>query len=111
MLISNANSENSLHEEETDSLNKNDLYPELDCDFTEEEVLNDVRKLKADKSSGSDNMLNEFFKTFSSEMVSILTVFNKIIYSGEFPIEWRKSIIISIFKKGDNNDVNNYRGI
>jgi hypothetical protein len=37
----------------------------------------------------------------------IISIWNK----EELPEEWRASIIIPIFKKGDKTDCNNYRGI
>ena len=30
---------------------------------------------------------------------------------GSFPIEWTKAIIVPLHKKGDPNDIDNYRGI
>jgi len=40
----------------------------------------------------------------------LLPLFNKI-WDGDFPEEWNSVSIISIPKKGDLSDCNNYRGI
>jgi hypothetical protein len=37
----------------------------------------------------------------------IISLWNK----EEFPDEWKESIIVPIYKKGDKTDCNNYRGI
>ena len=38
-------------------------------------------------------------------------MFNLILDTGFFPTSWTKAVIIPVFKKGDINDLNNYRGI
>ena len=38
-------------------------------------------------------------------------LFNKIFNSGHYPENWSTGCIVPIFKKGDKNDPNNYRGI
>ena len=38
-------------------------------------------------------------------------LFNAIFRSGFFPEVWSKACIVPIFKKGNANDTNNYRGI
>ena len=54
------------------------------------------------------------------EVLNLLTVFslrelhklyNRIFQSGEYPQSWGEGIITPIFKKGDTNDPQNYRGI
>jgi hypothetical protein len=41
----------------------------------------------------------------------IVKLFNKILQLGKFPKQWNISHISSVFKSGDPNDCNNYRGI
>ena len=56
--------------------------------------------------------MNEYF----IEAISILSkpleiLFNVVLNSGFFPSGWTKGIIIPLHKKGETDDVNNYRGI
>ena len=41
----------------------------------------------------------------------IVDIFNAILNSGVFPSLWSEGMLVSLFKKNDPNDVNNYRGI
>lgn len=53
-----------------------------------------------------------FSKKGSNVLVSyIQNLFNKIFEIGYFPEKWSEGFIIPIFKKGDTNEVSNYRGI
>ena len=71
-----------------------------------------AKRLKNGKKEGTDAILNEFIKTGNSTLILILVkLFNKILESGKFPKLWNHSIISSIFKSGDPNDCNNFRGI
>ena len=38
-------------------------------------------------------------------------LFNKILRSGTFPSQWTTDLVVPIYKKGDANETNNYRGI
>lgn len=68
--------------------------------------------MASNKSNGADNILNEYFKTASNILLQPLEIlFNQILESGKFPSDWSTGIIIPIYKKGDINDPNNYRGI
>jgi len=51
------------------------------------------------KNSG--NYVIHFFVTF----------FNALFEKGIFPTKWTESIVLHLFKKGDVNNPNNYRGI
>jgi hypothetical protein len=64
------------------------------------------------KKEGTDLILNEFIKTGNSTLIlTLVKLFNKILKSGKFPKLWNHSLISSIYKSGDPNDYNNYRGI
>ena len=68
--------------------------------------------LKSHKSLGTDQIPAELNKaggkTISREIHKlIISVWNK----EDLPGEWRESITVPIYKKGDKTDCNNYRGI
>ena len=41
----------------------------------------------------------------------MLELFNRIFESGDYPMSWESGFIVPIFKGGDNNETNHYRGI
>lgn len=88
------------------------VFENLDEDITLKEVEDAILRLKRNKSPGMDNILNEYFIENKSLLVPILhKLFNNIFSSGFFPEIWSQGIIIPIFKKGDVNSTDNYRGI
>ena len=80
--------------------------------FTLEELNTAISNLKRKKSPGQDLITNEMLKYCGNDLKDIiLTIFNKILCTGEYPEQWAVGLISSIFKSGDINDTNNYRGI
>ena len=71
-----------------------------------------INKLKSGKAAGIDKIIVELLKNLHDDTVIILVnIFNKIFDSGEFPEEWALGIIVILFKGGERDDLNNYRGI
>ena len=84
----------------------------LDFPFNCSEIKKGIKRLKNGKKKGTDLILNEFIKTGNSTLnLTSVKLFNKILKSGKFPKLWNHSLISSIYKSGDPNDCNNYRGI
>ncbi|CAH2088608.1 unnamed protein product [Euphydryas editha] len=78
----------------------------------EVEVLNGITRLKSDKSPGPDNITNEVLKLGASYLAGTLTqLFNLVLETAIAPNQWTESHIILLYKKGDPNDINNYRPI
>ena len=110
---------NIVNNEEAESFDSNNdfnrpdpVYEELDVPITTEEVRKCISALKGGKACGSDNLLNEYFIEAGDILLSHITdLFNIILDSGYFPDNWAEGIIIPLFKKGNENDVNNFRGI
>ena len=84
------------------------LVPELSA--SEFEMA--IEKLKRNKSSGTDHIPAEMMKAGGRTVCSeIHELINSIWYKEELTEEWNKSIIIPIYKEGDETDCSNYRGI
>ena len=69
-------------------------------------------KLRRHKSPGIDKIPAKFIyavgRTIHSEIHKLL---NSIWNMEELPEEWKESIIVSSYKKGDKTDCSNYRGL
>jgi hypothetical protein len=72
-----------------------------------------LKKIKTGKVLGSDDIPIEVWRCLGDIAIVWLTkLFNTIFRSNKMPGEWRKSILVSIFKnKGDIQSCTNYRGI
>ena len=71
-----------------------------------------IKSLKKDKSAGEDLILNDFILNASHTVkILILIIFNNILTLEYFPSVWTVGSIVPIFKSGDKNNLNNYRGI
>jgi len=71
-----------------------------------------IDKLKRHISPGTDQIQAQLIKAGGRKIRSeihefIISIWNK----EEMPEEWKESIIVSIHKKGDKTDCNNYRGL
>ena len=86
--------------------------PLFNSPITKEEVQRSIRHLKNGKSAGPDKVVSELLKHGNSTVMDyLLALFNTLFNRGMFPLDWAKSIIVPIFKKGDANKPDNYRGI
>ena len=105
--------EQAREEGEERFVNNNDVYvDDLDCEISEQEVRHAIRKLKCGKAPGLDEISAEFLKSAEGIVVPFLKkLFNALFENGLFPEEWCRSVIIPLFKKGDINNPENYRGI
>ena len=71
-----------------------------------------VKVLKMGKSAGVDNIPAELVQTGGKAMIDILTsICNKIRKTGEWPITWTQSLVITLLKKGNLQLCQNYRAI
>ena len=92
--------------------NSERFIPELDNPITEQEVRQAIKNLKIGQASGLDNICAEFVKYAEHFVVPFHTkLFNELYDTSYFPLDWCKSVIIPLFKKGEDSDPDNYRGI
>ena len=86
-------------------------FPELNNNITLEELIKSIRSLKNGKACGKDLWVNELLKNIECIRPSLLIIFNRILDTGVYPIEWSTGIVQPVHKKGSLNDPSNYRGI
>ena len=96
-----------------ENISVNALHDEfLDAPFTMFELEKALKKLKNNKSPGFDNVINEFLKLNTPLFKEVLLyVFNALYNNSYFPEAWSIGLIIPIFKKGNPDSPENYRGI
>jgi hypothetical protein len=77
------------------------------------EVKEALKRMKTGKATGPDGIPIEVWKCLGEVGVSWLCrLFNKILVTKKMPDEWRRSIVVPIYKnKGDIQNCTNYRGI
>ena len=84
----------------------------IDYPITDEEFEAAINKLKANKSPGIDNILNEVIRTGKEAIKGhLVNLFNRILDTGKYPALWSFGPIVPIHKKDDRSKVENYRGI
>ena len=111
-LSNTSNSNVNILNEEFDEVDHNISIDELDKPFDIDEISRVIISLKRNKSSGFDNIAADFFIDARYFIVLYLVhLFNKIFDNGVYPELWTKGMIVPIYKKGDKNNVANYRGI
>jgi hypothetical protein len=70
------------------------------------------RKLKKCKSPGIDQILYKMIQAEDETFLSAIhKLINSILNKEELSDQWKESIIVTIHKKGDKTDYNNYCGI
>ena len=79
---------------------------------TYQEVSLAIKRLKNNKSPGSDGIPAEYLKAGGNVLAEHLhIVLQKVWSEDQLPPEWIISVIWPIFKKGDVKECSNYRGI
>ena len=86
----------------------------LECEglISLEERTIAVGKMKHNKSPGLDGITTEFYQAFWPLLGNLLTeVFSESYESGFLPDSQRKAVMTLIYKKGNEDDIANYRPI
>ncbi|KAK3558298.1 hypothetical protein QTP86_014684 [Hemibagrus guttatus] len=78
-----------------------------------DEVRKALKRMKSGKAVGPDDIPVEVWKCLGEAAAEFLTsLFNRVLESERMPEEWRRSVLVPIFKnKGDVQSCSNYRGI
>ena len=106
------NEDNGSSSTELD-ISSDDLNRHFVRRIQESEVKDALKRMKGGKAMGPDGIPIEVWKSFGDVAIIWLTkLFNLIFRSNMMPDEWRRSILVPIFKnKGDVQSCTNYRGI
>uniref|UniRef100_A0A8R1E441 Reverse transcriptase domain-containing protein n=1 Tax=Caenorhabditis japonica TaxID=281687 RepID=A0A8R1E441_CAEJA len=85
---------------------------EIPPPFLPEEVRAAFRSFPNGKAAGDDKITADFLKSCHDNVIFLLTDrFTKYLQSGKVPEKWKTSNTTLIFKKGDKEDLENYRPI
>jgi len=80
--------------------------------ITMEELMNAIKTSKNRKATGADQINMELLKYGGLLLhLRILHLINQCWLESKIPATWQTAQIISLFKKGDRNNCENYRGI
>ena len=75
-------------------------------------MLKRYKNLKCNKSSGTDELRNEYLKSTEEILLPVWTLlFNHILDTGSIPSSWQVGKIVPIYKKRDTSEPSNYRAI
>ena len=79
---------------------------------TPKEVFDILCHLKKGKAAGIDEITPDLLRLCVSGIAeSLSSLFNKSFDSSKFPSQWKKALVVPIFKKGDKCCPGNYRPI
>jgi hypothetical protein len=68
--------------------------------------------LRADKSTGADDLSPRLLKEIQKEIIQpVLYIWSKSIQDGNVPQDWKIANVCPIFKKGSRNEPGNYRPV
>ena len=86
--------------------------PLLDDPIQPNEVLDQVKKMKVDKSCGPDGVSPGIFKLLPAQWILLLSTFlNNLFTSRLYPESWSIAKMVTVFKRGNRSLASNYRGI
>ncbi|KAK3540385.1 hypothetical protein QTP70_030406 [Hemibagrus guttatus] len=90
----------------------NSVEQEVDK-IRKDEVRKALKRMESGKAVGPDDIPVEVWKCLGEAAVEFLaSLFNRVLESERIPEEWRRSVLVPIFKnKGDVQSCSNYRGI
>ena len=93
--------------------NRNERDDRQRCgNITLEEVQSAIKTIKNGKAPGVDSIPAELLKAGGEHVSSILhKICSKAWQEGTWPSQWTKSILLTLFKKGDIKRCENYRTI
>ena len=88
------------------------MITHLGPDILECEVQWALESITTNKASGGDGIPVELFQSLKDDAVKVLhSIFQQIWKTQQWPQDWKRSVFISIPKKGNPKECSNYRTI
>ena len=95
-----------------DQDNHNGVITHLEPDILECEVKWALESITTSKASGGDGIPVELFQILKDDVVKVLhSICQQIWKTQQWPQAWKRSVLISIPKKGNAKECSNYRTI
>lgn len=89
-----------------------DSKAELERPLSEEELLNALRSMESGKTPGIDGLPVKFYKEFWAVLSEdLLAVLNESLVDGSLPLSCRRAVITLLPKKGDLQEIKNWRPV
>lgn len=79
---------------------------------TEQDTIDILSNLNVNKANGPDEISHRMLKeTRNTICVPLTIIFKRSLQETVYPVSWKDSHVMPLFKKGDKNTVSNYRPI
>ena len=89
--------------------NHSGVITHLEPDILESEVKWALGNITTNKASGGDGIPAELFQILKDDAVKVLhSICQQIWKTQEWPQEWKRSVFITILKKGNAKECSNY---
>ena len=92
--------------------NHNGVITHLEPDIPEYEVKRALGSIAINKASGGDGILAKLFQILKDEAVKVLhSICQQIWKTQQWPQDWKRSVFISVPKKGNAKECSNYHTV
>ena len=107
---------NSFFEKQCSISENNSVLPSSDqylanIEFTKDDIKRIICKLDPNKAHGHDMISIRMLKMSGEVVIEPLKIFKNCQKCGIFPDDYKKGNIVSIFKKGDKQNIKNYHPV
>lgn len=96
----------------SNKMQREDVTKEEEEDLEDEEIYRAAKKMKLKKAAGKDKIPMEAWMYGGKAIKEgLMEVIRRVWKEGEMPEDWKESIIVPLYKRGEVEKVGNYRGI
>ena len=90
--------------------NHNGMITHLEPEILECKIRRALKSITMNKASGGDGIPNELFQILKDEAVKVMhSICQQIWKTQQWPQDWKRSVFISVSKKGNAKECSNYR--